>query len=252
MNSQILQGQVRHRRFSPKKHQFSYPIYMVSFDLDELDLVNQQSRFIGIEQAAWLSFYKKDHFPNAADNNSIKQCVLEQVASLQSQPLAIDQVIYVGQLRCAGFYFSPINFFFCYQQGEHVVTLVEVSNTPWLERHFYLLEQNNACHEKSFHVSPFMEMNQDYQWKIRPPKQTMLVHIENNQHSDNKKVFDATLSLQGQTLSAANIRNLIFKKPLMTLSIVSSIYWQAFKLFFIKRFRFIAHPTPRGSHGTNK
>ena len=78
------------------------------------------------------------------------------------------RVLLLGNVRCMGFYFSPVNFYFCYRQGEARYLLAEVSNTPWNERHYYLLDLAAlAPHDKDFHVSPFMGLAMRYHWRIR-------------------------------------------------------------------------------------
>lgn len=146
----------------------------------------------------------------------------------------------LAQCRCLGLYFSPINFYFCYDSDDNCqYMLAEVSNTPWRERHYYLLNFSEELKvKKAFHVSPFMGMDMDYHWKISPPDKRVRVHIENHQQ---EKVFDATMALIRQPLEAKQLLSTLLSIPSMTLKIVLSIYWQALKLF-IGKVPFVAHP----------
>ena len=92
--------------------------------------------------------------------------------------------------------------------------------------------------KKDFHVSPFMDLNMTYFWKIKPPAKRTLVHIESRR---SERIFDATLALTKQSISKTNIRRTVFKIPAMTVKVVVGIYYQALKLF-LKKVPFVAHP----------
>lgn len=274
-NSGIYQGIVRHRRFSPKVHQFGYSMYMFALDLDETATLFQRFSLLG---ERWFNPFKisnKDHF--GSTQQDIKSCVIDKIEQLSLANTLTKQdvfnegksnndlkIIMVTQARCFGVYFSPINLYFCYQgnnsQRENCIAmLAEVSNTPWNEKHYYLIdvpkqnERTELRNKKVFHVSPFMPMDMDYVWKINPPANHLNVHIENWQHPDlvnnsdgsrksgQHKVFDATMTLKKQELTSANLTKLLIKVPMMTVKISAAIYWQAAKLF-AKRVPFIGHP----------
>ena len=137
-------------------------------------------------------------------------------------------------LRTLGLYFSPVNFYYGYdQEGRLSHFLAEVSNIPWNERHqyaHYLLEENQSPeNSKRFHVSPFNPMNQRYQWEISPPGNEIRVTIRVD--DDRGAVFTAMLQLQQQPLGVPVVRRELLKKPIMTVYIVARIYWQALRLF---------------------
>ena len=126
--------------------------------------------------------------------------------------------------------------------------LCEVSNTPWNERHYYLVDmKGDMVNDKQFHVSPFMDLNMSYVWKITPPKPdkgNLLVHIENVRNVSDEikreKLFDATVALKAKTLNESNLRDLKYQLPLMSVKVVLGIYWQALKIF-LKRIPFISY-----------
>lgn len=277
INSAIYQGKVRHRRFFPKRHDFTYYMYLLALDLDSLESINKKlsSYWFAINKAAALSFNEKDYLPTAEANRaSLKTIVWDKVKSLGGEPHN-GRVLFVGQGRCLGLYFSPISLFYCYDKDHQCrYLLAEVSNTPWNQRHHYLIpitnkskhanDTNNVVneplakgdksdsfrHKKDFHVSPFMEMEMDYRWVIKTPSEQLFVHLENIAHkslieskniTSGDKVFDATMVMQMHSMTKASLRKILIMHPAMTVATVLKIYWQALKIWF-KKIPYISPP----------
>lgn len=246
INSGIYKGIVNHQRFVPTNHHFDYKLYMMAFCLDELPQCTEQTRLFGKKWYNPLRFKQSDYLQtqNAQINRlHIKQRLSKIVSQLGGQwgnNLAQQKATMVAQCRCFGIYFSPVNFYFCYQtNGECLYMVAEVSNTPWGETHYYLINSQNPlpC-DKTFHVSPFMDLNMRYHWTIKPPSDNLLVKIENR---NQEKLFSATLALKKHAFNRAQLKQLLIAQPLMTGKIFTAIYWQALKLF-IKKVPFISHP----------
>jgi uncharacterized protein len=238
MNSCFYEGQVRHRRFTPKPHAFNYRIFYVYLDLDELDTVFGKRWFWSTKNPALASFRREDHLGDAS--LSLKDAVadtVEQQTGVRPQgPIRL-----LTHLRYFGFVFNPVSFYYCFDTtGTKVETIVaEVNNTPWGEQHIYVLPQSrntgSGSHaryalDKAFHVSPFMPMDIHYNWALSEPEQKLSVHMEN--YHANIKIFDATLALNKKPVNAQNCAGVLLRYPLMTLTVITAIYWQALKLLF--------------------
>jgi len=236
MNSSLCEGQVRHRRFVPKSHEFFYQIFMPAVDLDELVELDSALKGFSYNRRNWMSLWRDDYIAGVAD---LKQAVLDKASALAQQPIT-GRVLMLANMRYIGFYFSPVNFYFIGEPTAYRYMIAEVSNTPWHEHHYYLVDLNQLENtEKQFHVSPFNPMDMHYQWAIKLNAQRVVVHIEAWREV---KEFDATLHLQRSALNAVNLRRAMLRTPVMTIKIVSAIYWEAFKLFFIKRVPYYPHP----------
>ncbi|MSR12738.1 MAG: DUF1365 domain-containing protein [Gammaproteobacteria bacterium] len=244
--SAIYTGFVRHRRFTPTRHQFQNKLFMLLIKADELPDLLQEFWQLGTSRFSWARFRREDYV--GTPDTTIEQAVKDKIVELSGQPEgSVDgDVFLLGHLRYFGFYFSPLNLYYLRQDGHFKYMLAEVSNTPWHEKHYYLVDFDNIQpHAKAFHVSPFNPMEQKYQWRLLPPEATnrrCVVQIRSSSaDAQNRKVMDATLNLVRRPLNQKELSYVLLRMPMQTLAIVAGIYWQALRLF-IKKTPFYPHP----------
>lgn len=276
LGSKIYVGNVRHRRFSPTSNHFNYRLYMLALDVDEIAKELAPRGVFGFSWFHPLRFVETDYLQNNVheqghdkNDHSKKGCTLGEPQPLKTRIKEkvkelkglddIDKIVMLVQARCFGIYFSPANFYFCYDKsGECRQMLAEVSNTPWNQRHYYLIDLSGSkVNEKNFHVSPFMDLNMNYHWRISPPqadKDNLLIHIENHpcakKDGRDAKLFDATLSMKKHPFTASQLWRVWLGLPAMTLKVVTGIYWQALKLF-VKRVPFISYQSAEDKSALN-
>ncbi len=240
MESCLYEGRVRHRRHAPVTHQFQYSLYMAYLDLDELSAVVGKRGVISAWKYAPVSFQRENHTGDAKRPlaDSVRDVVEAETGRRPRGPIRL-----LTQLRYFGYYFSPLNIYYCFDEtGRQVETVVsEVNNIPWREQRCYVLWNGNRRrdsrgllfeHDKDFHVSPFMQMDMRYVWRLSEPSEKLCVDMQTLQ--DGRSLFDATMTLDRRPLSRGQLLRCMLRFPLMTVQIVSSIYFQALRLWWKK------------------
>lgn len=235
--SALYWGTVYHSRRRPIRHDFNYGFMQWFLALDELETIDTHSRCFSTKGFAPLWFRQKDYF--RGHEGSLEQAALAKMSELAGHEMT-GRVFFLGNIRTFGLFFSPVNFYFLQQQGAYTHLLAEVSNTPWLERHYYLVDLNqpNPTSAKQFHVSPFNPMDMTYRWHVSQPSNTLHLQIDAEQHS---KDFIAGMNLTRHPLNRREIWDVLKKTPVMAVKIIGGIYWQALKLF-VKRAPYYSHP----------
>ena len=250
MHSSIFSGQVSHSRKRPLEHSFRYRVFMMYLDLAELDKVFAGRWLWSTRRPALARFRRENHFgdPDIPLDRAVRDLVEERSGVRPDGPIRL-----LTNLSYFGYCINPVSIYYCFDKGDSRVTTIvaEVTNTPWDERHCYVLNESmNTGSEttrrfqtsKNMHVSPFMDMNIRYDWLITDPDQDLVVRIDNI--ADEQKFFNATMILKRQKITSRSLAAILIRYPLMTLKVFAGIYWQAIRLWW-KGCRFYTHPDKR-------
>ena len=231
-NSCIYTGSVIHKRFKPKKHFFKYSVFSLFLDLDEINELDNKISFFSYNKFNILSFFDKDH--GYRDGSSIKSWLIQilQKKNISTKNIKIKILCYP---RIFGYVFNPLSIFFIYDSDSNPTTILyEVKNT-FGEQHTYVFKIDiknkqilNNC-KKRFYVSPFMDLESKYFFKMLIPNERLSVIIE--QRDKEGKLLFASQDGERVKMSSKNLLISYLKHPLMTIKIISAIHYEALKLW---------------------
>jgi len=220
---------------------------MVMIDLAERTQVFRGRWFWSATRPALAWLRRADYLGDPAIDldEAVRRRVHEATGQRPAGPIRM-----LTHLRSFGHCFNPVTFYYClHADGERLDCIVaEITNTPWRERHSYVLPATQALIEggthhfamdKAFHVSPFMPMAQQYRWKFSGSDTGLAVHMQNVEQ--DATVFDATLTLRRREIGTASLALALLRFPAATLRVLVAIYWQALRLK-LSGVRFHAHP----------
>jgi len=230
---------------------FRYGLHLFGLDLDELHEVFAGRWLWSVERSNLFGFRRADFLGDP--DQPLDEAVRERVAEhLGRQPAG--RITLVAQLRTLGYVFNPVCFYLCRDAaGELDAIVAEITNTPWGERHAYVLDAAAARpgsdegeyvfrFDKDFHVSPFFDLDQVYEWRFLVEGERLRISMTN--HENGRAVFHAGYQGERRPLTGRELARATLLQPLQPLRMHAAIYWQAARLW-VKRTPFFTHPDKR-------
>ncbi|MEM7184643.1 MAG: DUF1365 domain-containing protein [Spirochaetota bacterium] len=241
MNSSLYITQVFHKRNVTSSYRFRHKIFTWLLDLDELPVLQKKYPLLfGQNRIALFSFYDKDHFRFLSEKRTAKENVHRQLRELGVEE-PIDKIQLLTNLRILGYVFNPVSFYFCFRGESHLIgILVEVNNTYGEQKPYFLkvdrelsaINTISAQSLKNFYVSPFLKHDRDFQFRIKPPGETLAISI--NTLHQGKLELQAVMSGKEKEITFANLLLCFFRFPLITVYIIFMIHYHALVLWLKK------------------
>jgi DUF1365 family protein len=236
MKSFIYEGCVEHRRHEPIDHSFRFNLFWMYLDLAELPRLFERRWFWSCGRINLASFLRADYLgdPGLPIDTAVRDRVESDTGERPAGPIRM-----LTHLRYGGHIFNPVTFYYCFDaEDRRVETVVtDITNTPWGERHSYVLTRREAVADgdmlrfrfpKRFHVSPFNPLEQEYDWAFSAPQKSL--RVEMNNLGRDGKVFDARMGLRRVPITTGSLARVLLVYPLLTVRIIATIYWQALRL----------------------
>ncbi len=247
MKSCIYKGELYHHRYLPRENKFTYTVFFMFLDLEELEHVFDGRWLWSVGRANVANFKRADYLgpTDIPLDQAVRDRVEQKLGERPAGPIRM-----LTHLRYYGHCFNPVSFYYCYNATDTTVEYIvaEITNTPWLERHSYVLSMKQNLDTasgkhfhfaKAFHVSPFMDMDFLYDWRFEEPGESLRIHMKN--FKEDNKFFEVVLTMQRREISGAALAWVLIRFPAMTMKVLSMIYWQAFRLW-LKKTPYYDHP----------
>jgi len=237
-------GSVMHRRLHPRPHHFRYSAFWALLDLDELERLSDHYTSFSYNRFNLFSFRTADH----GDGSDIPlRNQIERRLSAENIYLAGGRVELLCIPRMLGYCFNPLSIFFCYHADGALAAVVHEVHNTFGERHTYVMpiqQRTGVLHQrcqKLFHVSPFLDMDMRYDFRITGPDERVCVGIAVS--SPDRPMLNAVMTGARQAFSDRNLLRIFVQIPAFTFKVIAAIHWEALRLW-LKRVRYHAHPGP--------
>jgi hypothetical protein len=221
-------GEVFHERFTPA-FGFRQELAMALLDLEDIASATKKSVLFSEHAMAPVTFRRRDYVgdPSVALHEAVRDEVERQIGF---RP--VGRVLLLTNLRTWGWVANPISIYWCYDDDRLVAQVLEVTNTPWHQKHCYVVDRRASTtamvqFQKELHVSPFFPMDFMYEFTSEGP--TDIVNIELSLLRDGERFFEARLYASRVPLSTGQLVRLLFLLPTQRVSF--GIYYRALRLW---------------------
>ena len=230
--SALYVGAVMHRRLRPKVHQFRYRAFWLLIDLDELPALTARLRLLSHNRFNLFALHEADHGDGSATPLRIQA---ERLLSDAGIDIAGGSIRLLCMPRTLGYGFNPISIYFCHRPGGGLAAIIYQVHNTFGERHSYVGSVETKFNEvrqncrKVFYVSPFMDMDLTYHFRLAEPAERVAVGI--GASKGGQRVLNACLTGLRREISDRALLLIFLRIPLLTAKVTLSIHWEALRLW---------------------
>ena len=235
-------------RLKPVEHRFQYPLYVYAIDLDELKTLDSRLPLFGYNCFRPVSIHDRDYLDNGP--GSIREKLFR---FLKGGGCAerVSSIILITSARYFNYVFNPVSFYYCFSEDANLLCIVAEVNNTFGERHVYLPDKIDKddytfpvrfTTPKEFHVSPFNDISGIYEFIFSDIRKELNIRL--NLHRDNELVFYAELWGDPLPLTASSHLKTLARHPFIPHLSVPRIYWEAAKLYFLRKLSYHKKPIP--------
>lgn len=233
LNSSIYTGWVMHSRRRPRTHTFRYRVWWMLVDLDELSKADSSLILFSHNRFNLFSLHDRDY---GHGQGTLRAYVEERLRDARLAHAAA-HIELLTMPRFCGYAFNPLSIYFCHDgTGRVAAVIYEVHNT-FGERHSYVIEATGSRSgtlsqsiKKAFYVSPFLDMDLSYRFRVRPPSDDVAVRIAGLE-ATNAPIIRTALYGKRMRLTSASLLRRCISHPLLALKVIGAIHWEALKMF---------------------
>ncbi len=228
-------GEVIHQRFAPRRHRLRYRMFQMLFYLDELPNLARRLKLFSYNGFNAFSFHDADHGDGAGGS---LPAYVDRILDRAGLVVQGGRVALLCMPRLFGYVFNPLSIYYCFHVDKNLMAIIYEVNNTFGQRHTYLIPANEITEgtikqsfAKVFYVSPFMDMNMRYDFKLTIPSETIATVVNGSDSAGASLIF-AAFTGQKRELTDRTLLAILFAYPFLTLGVVVAIHWEALKLFF--------------------
>jgi len=230
LQSCLYAGVVSHARKKPRAHRLAYRIFMLLIDLDELAALPARLKLFGVGRFNLVGLDQR-RFGDGSERPLKAQIEGE----LRGAGLATGGAVrMLAMPQILGRAFNPLTVYFCHALDGSLSAIVYEVNNTFGERHSYLIPApdaalvRQAC-AKGFYVSPFMDMDLAYAFRVLQPADQVLVAVDVS--DADGLVLSTSFAGERRPLTDGALLRAWLGHPWMTVGVLAAIHFEALKIW---------------------